>query len=224
MQNLKEAVLRKKMLGVLLRHARQRANMTLRDVADRIGSSAATVADTEYGRRDLSLAELEIFAHLYHTPIAYFWSEDLPDERADRDLPVEALLGLRRRVIGVLLRQARLEAGRSQEELAQLLDCPPTRIAAYEFGHSDIPLLDLETTARFLGVTMSYFFDEGIKPGGDPLADMEELKQLANLPADVRRFLQLPGNALYMRAAMHLSALPSSTLRRLAEGLLDITY
>ena len=44
MHTLEEAILRKKMLGVLLRHARQRANMTLRDVADRIGSSAATVA------------------------------------------------------------------------------------------------------------------------------------------------------------------------------------
>jgi transcriptional regulator with XRE-family HTH domain len=224
MLKLEEAVLRKKMLGVLLRHARQRANLTLRYVADRVGSSPATIADTEYGRRDVSLAELEIFAHLYHTPIAYFWTEQLPDEQADGDLPVEALLGLRRRIIGVLLRQARLEAGRSQEELAQLLDCPPTRIAGYEFGHTDIPLLELEHMASLLGVPMSYFFDEGIKPGGDPLADMEELKQLAELPADVRRFMLQPGNALYMRAAMHLSALPSSTLRRLAEGLLDITY
>jgi len=224
MQKQEEVVLRKKMLGVLLRHARQRADLKLRDVANRMGSSPATIADTEYGRRDVSLAELEIFAHIYHTPIAYFWTEQLPDERAEIDLPVEALLGLRRRIIGVLLRQARLEAGRSQEEMAQLLDCPANRIAAYEFGRADIPLLELENMAGVLGVPMSYFFDEGIKPGGDPLADMEELKQLADLPADVRRFLLQPGNALYMRAAMHLSALPASTLRRLAEGLLDITY
>jgi transcriptional regulator with XRE-family HTH domain len=227
MYKQEEAVLRKKMLGVLLRYARQHANanLAIREVAARTGLSPGTISDYEFGRRDLSLAQIEIFAHLYHVPVAFFWSDsDLEEEDSDGTLPVEAVMGLRRRIIGVLLRQARIETGRSQEELAELLDCPPTRIANYEFGDVDIPLLELEIMARFLGVPMSYFLDQGIKPTGTQMPDIEELKQLAQLPDDVRRFMLHPGNLLYMRVAMQLSALPASILRRIGEGLLDITY
>ena len=223
MQTREEAAIRSKMMGVLLRHARQRANLTLKDVADEIGSSPVAVADHEYGRRQLSLAEIHVFAQLYHVPIAYFWAEELPDENADRHMPVEAVRGLWRRIIGALLRQARLAAGRSHKELATLLDCPTTRIAGYELGDSDVPLPEMETMARFLCVPISYFFDEGIIPAGEHAADMDELARLARLPGDVRRFLLNPGNTLYVRAAMHLSALPPGTLRRLAEGLLEIS-
>jgi transcriptional regulator with XRE-family HTH domain len=219
-----EASIRRKIIGVLLRHARQRANLTLKDVGDKIGVSPGVVADYEYGRRDLSLAELEILAHLYRVPLAYFWDEDIPVDAADRDLPVEAVIGLRRRIIAVLLQQARLESGRDQADLARVLDCPPSRVAAYEKAESDIPLLELETLAHYLGVPMSYFFDQGINPTGETLPDMEELKQLAQLPADVRSFILGPGNILYLRVAMQLGALPASALRRLGEGLLDITY
>jgi transcriptional regulator with XRE-family HTH domain len=224
MPNQGEAAIRKRILGVLLRHARQRANLTLRDVGDKIGSSADAIADHEYGRTDLSLAELEIFAHLYRVPVAYFWSENLPEEHVDRDLPVETVIALRRRIIAVLLQLARAEAGRGQEDLAELLDCPPKRIVAYEMAESDIPLLELETMAHYLGVSMSYFFDHGINPTGEAVPDMEELKQMARLPEDVRRFLVGPGSMPCVRLAMQLSALPASLLRRLGEGLLDITY
>jgi transcriptional regulator with XRE-family HTH domain len=219
-----EATLRRKMLGVLLRYARQHAILPIREVAARTGFSPGSISDYEYGRRDLSLTQIEIFAHLYRVPVAFFWSDGDLERDGDGTLSVEAVMGLRRRIIGVLLRQARIEAGRSENEMAELLDCPPTRITNYEFGRADIPLLELESTARFLGVPMSYFLDQGIKPTGAQVPDLEELKQLAQLPDDVRKFMLHPGNALYMRVAMQLSALPASVLRRLGEGLLDITY
>ena len=224
MHTLEETAIRKKIVGVLLCYARQRAGMTLKDSADMVGETPGAIADCEYGRRELSLAELEIFAHLYRVPLAYFWSEDIPADDVDRALPVEAVMGLRRRIIAVLLQQARVESGRGREDLARVLDCPPTRVAAYESAKSDIPLLELETMAHYLGVPMSYFFDQGIDPAGEQLPDMEELQQLAQLPGDVRHFMLGPGNILYMRVAMQLSALPASVLRRLGEGLLDITY
>ncbi|PWH13641.1 MAG: hypothetical protein DDG58_13655 [Ardenticatenia bacterium] len=226
MQSLRQegATLRRKMVGVLLQHARRRANRTIEEVAEVLGVAPEVISDFEWGRRDISLVELEILAHLYRVPVAYFWSEEIADARSDGKFPVAAIMGLRRRILAVLLQQARIEAGRSREELAQLLDCPPTRIAAYETAERDIPLVELETIAQFLGVPMSYFFDQGIQPAGESLPDMEELRQLAELPADVRHFIIKPGNILYLRIAMQLSALPASTLRRLGEGLLDITY
>ncbi|MGQ9501724.1 MAG: helix-turn-helix domain-containing protein [Anaerolineae bacterium] len=219
-----EATLRKKIVGVLLQHARRRANRTLKEVADVLGVTPEMISDFECGRRDISLVELEILAYLYRVPVAYFWSEEISEERLDGKIPVTAIMELRRRIIAVLLQQARIEAGRSREELARLLGCPPTHIAAYESAERDIPLVELEAIAQFLGVPMSYFFDQGIQPAGEQLPDIEELKQLAELPTDVRHFIVKPGNVLYLRAAMQLSALPASMLRRLGESLLDITY
>ncbi len=219
-----EAALRKKMVGVLMRNARLRSSLSIKEVAGITGFSTGAISDHEYGRRDISLPQLEVLAHLYQVPIAYFWDENALDEDGERTLPVDEVVGLRRRILGTLLRQARTEAGHSQSDLAQHLDCPPGRIFNYEFGRADIPLIELEKLARILEVPMSYFFDKGIKPNGDQVPDYDELSRLAALPDDVRKFMLHPGNLLYARVAMQLSALSANTLRRLGEGLLDIAH
>ncbi len=117
-----------------------------------------------------------------------------------------------------------MEAGHSQKELAKVLGCSSGRIAGYEYGRTDVPLLDLESVANYLEVPLSYFLDQGIRPRGDQLAGMDELERLGQLPEDVRNFMLEPGNLLYVRVAMQLSDLSADAIRNIAEGLLDITY
>jgi transcriptional regulator with XRE-family HTH domain len=223
MEKVEAAAIRKKILGVLLRNARIRAGMSIKDASDAVGVSSSAISDYEYGRRNLSLPHLEALAYIYRVPITYFWSDDpIPDN--DRDLPVEGAIELRRRIIGVLLRQARMEAGYSQKDLAKLLGCSSSRIGSYEFGRTDIPLLELETLASFLDVPMAYFLDQGIRPHGEQIAGVDELERLAQLPEDIRTFMLQPGNLLYVRVAMQLSALSAEAMRNVAEGLLEITY
>lgn len=224
MQELEAATIRKKILGVLLRNARIRAGMTIKDAAEATGFPSSAMSDYEYGRRDISLPQLEVLAYTYRVPITYFWSDDpIPDDE-DRDLPAEKAVELRRRIIGVLLRQARMEAGYSQKDLAKVLECPSSRIANYEFGRTDIPLSDLENLANYLDVPLAYFLDQGIRPGGNQIAGMDELERLSQLPEDVRTFMLEPGNLLYVRVAMQLSKLSADAIRNVAEGLLEITY
>lgn len=224
MQELEAAIIRKKILGVLLRNARVRAGMSIKDAAQATGFPGGAISDYEYGRRDISLPQLEVLAYVYRVPITYFWADDpIPDDE-DRDIPVEKAMELRRRIVGVLLRQARVEAGHSQKDLARILDCPSGRITSYEFGRTDIPLLELERLADFLELPLSYFLDQGIRPSGDQIAGMDELEHLAQLPEDVRKFMLQPGNLLYVRVAMQLSTLSAEAIRNVAEGLLDITY
>ncbi len=223
MHEVDAAGIRKKILGVLLRNARIRAGMSMKEAAEAVGFSGNAISDYEYGRRDISLPQLEALAYTYGVPITYFWSET-PIPENGKDFPIQKAMDIRRRIIGVLLRQARLEAGYTQNELADLLECPPTRIASFEFGRADIPLLELEKLAEFLDVPLSYFLDQGITPRGDQIASKQEVEGLAQLPEDVRKFMLKPGNLLYVRVAMQLSALSADTLRRVAEGLLDITY
>jgi transcriptional regulator with XRE-family HTH domain len=224
MQQLEAATIRKKILGVLLRNARIRAGMTIKDAAQVTGFPSSAVSDYEYGRRDISLPQLEVLAYTYRVPITYFWSDDpIPDDE-DRDLPAEKAVELRRRIIGVLLRQARMEAGYSQKDLAKVIECPDSRISSYEFGRTDIPLSELEKLANYLDVPLAYFLDEGVRPSGNQIAGMDELERLSQLPEDVRTFMLEPGNLLYVRVAMQLSKLSADEIRNVAEGLLEITY
>jgi transcriptional regulator with XRE-family HTH domain len=225
MPEVDAATLKRKIIGVLLRNARIRAGMTIKEAAKETSFPTGAISDFEYGRRDVSLPQLEVMALVYRVPITYFWSDEPMGENGDdRELPVEQAMNLRRRVIGVLLRQARMEAGLSQKELAQMLGCPSSRISSYEFGRTDIPLPELETLAQHLSVPISYFLDQGIRPHGDQVAGVDELERLAQLPEDVRKFMSEPGNLLYVRVAMQLSGLSAEALRNVAEGLLDITF
>lgn len=220
-----EAVLRRKILGVKMRDARIKSGLNLKDVGEAIGMSAGLVSDVEFGRRDISLPHLEVMALLFNVPVVYFLS-DIPIEENHRDFPTLQALALRQRIIGVLLRQARTESGRSQEDIAKTLNVPASRISSYELGKTEIPLQELETLADYLNVTMSYFLDQGIAPNesGGQVATLDEITQFTQLPKEVREFLSNPANLLYINIAMSLSELSAETLRALAEGLLEVTY
>jgi transcriptional regulator with XRE-family HTH domain len=221
----KEALLHRKILGVKIRHARIRSGLSLKEVGEALGVSAGLISDIEFGRRDVSLPQLEVMAYLFNIPVIYFWSDE-PIEEANREFPALEAIALRQRIIGVLLRQARIEAGRSQEDLAKVLEVPTSRISSYEFGKSEIPLLELERLADYLNVSLSYFMDQGLLPqeSGGRTATLDEIAQFSQLPREVREFLLNPANLLYINISMRLSDLSAETLRNLAEGLLEVTY
>lgn len=220
-----ERHLRRKILGVRIRHARVRAGLSLKEVGEALGVSSSLVSDIEFGRRAVSLPQLEVMAFLFNVPVIYFWSDE-PIEEADREFPTLEAMQLRNRIIGVLLRQARIEAGRSQEDLAKVLGVPASRISSYEFGKTEIPLQELEILAGYLNVSLSYFMDRGISPdeSGGRVATLDEIAQFSQLPKETREFLLNPANILYINIAMRLSDLSAETLRALAEGLLEVTY
>ena len=220
------ATLRRKILGVKIRHARSRAGLSLREVGQALGISADLVSDIEFGRRDVSLPQLEVMGLIFGVPIIYFWSDEVIEE-PNLNFPSQEAMTLRHRIIGALLRQARTEAGRSQEDLANLLDVPVSRIPNYEFGKTEIPLLELETLAESLNVSLDYFMDQGInegETGTQPEATLEEMAYFSELSPEVRSFISNPANLLYINISMKLSELSADTLRTMAEGLLEVTY
>jgi transcriptional regulator with XRE-family HTH domain len=223
--NSKEAVLRRKILGVKIRHLRTRSGLSLQEVGEALGIEAQLVTDIEFGQRDVTLPQLEVMALLFNAPIIYLLS-DIPLEEPNKDFPTQEAIALRQRIIGVLLRQARTEAGRSQEDLARILGVPVSRIAAYELGNAEIPLPELETLAKSINISLNHFMDQGLRPGeaGGEVATLEEIAQFSKLPKEVREFLSNPANLLYIKIAMSLSELSAETLRALAEGLLEVTY
>jgi transcriptional regulator with XRE-family HTH domain len=216
--------IRSKIIGVLLRNARMKAGKSRKDCAAVLGCSPGTISQLEYGRKDITLPQLEVLAYFLGLPITYFWDEDVILEEEEIDRPVDEIMTIRHKIIGVLLRQARLDASKSQKQCAQALNCSAGRISQYERGQRGIPLPELEALADFLDVSITHFLDEQTAPLSKEAPKGIDMETFAELPPDVRDFVSNPTNALYIRIAMKLSTLSVDVLRQIAETLLDITF
>ena len=217
-------VLRDRIIGLLMRDARERAEKTKRECAAALGVSTGTITAYEDGRKSISLPELEVLGYVLDTQMAHFWERDsqlMPDERP---MPLQEVLALRHRIVGALLRQARLGADISQKELAEVLGCSTRRLSAYEYGERPVPLAELELLAQHLHVSLEYFLDNQDGPVGEWHRQQEAWDLFQELPEAIREFVTQPINVRYLEVAMKLAQMPAGGLRAIAEGLLDITY
>ena len=212
--------IRSKMIGVLLRAARLRAAKTVKQCADWLGCSPHVFSQYEYGRRPISLPELELLARLFRVPVRHLWDDevaalDLPSAKA----PGQKILGLRHKETGVLLREARSRAGMTQKQCAEILGTSADTVSKYEYGSKAIPFTHLELLAQSLGVAVSDFRDRELEAeGGSELLPPDEV--WGSLPPEIKRFICDADNLPYLEMALRLSELPADSLRHLAEAML----
>ncbi len=217
--------LKNRITGILLRDARERAGRTKRECAAVLGVPTSTITAYEEGRKPISLPELEVLAYYLKVPVSRFWepAPDLGEEEQEEPLPVQDVLSLRHRIVGALLRQARLEAGLSQKELAAEVGCSSRRLSDYEYGERPIPLAELEIMARRLGLPLEHFLDEE-GPIGEWHRQQRIWQRFLKLPPEIQEFVVRPANIKYLEIAAELERMSVDRLRAIAEGLLDITY
>lgn len=213
-------VFQRKIIGVLIRAAREKAHRSVKQVAQRLGVSPERVRQYELGTREISVPELENLALYLETPLSYFLNrESKIENEIPARMPAEQIKVLRA-MAGAKLKQARLAAGKSKEECAQAIGRKPAMIGRYERGLADIPITELERLGLFLGVTLNYFLGDTVA-SQEPV-DAAEAEKLARLPKDLRRFVLDPGNLPYLRMAVKFSDLPSDKLKELGEILLVV--
>jgi transcriptional regulator with XRE-family HTH domain len=221
-----EAILtRNKIIGVLLQQARLDARMSIEACAYALGLDGALIAKAERGEVGLSLPQLESLGHLCGVPLAYFLeTEELPDATASASpVPYQEMMVLRNRIIGVLLRQARQEAGQELEDAAAVLGYTSQQLEAVELGELQISLVELQILADELGMSFESFTAEDLLP---PIlrSNGSEHEWPDHLSPELLDFVRKPINLPYLRIAMNLSEMPADTLRQIASGLLEITY
>jgi transcriptional regulator with XRE-family HTH domain len=216
--------LRNRIIGLLLRDAREQAEKTKRECAAALGVSTSTITAYEEGRKFISLPELEVLAYVLDVPISHFWEHDLELAAEEGLLPLQEVLALRHRIVGALLRKARLEQGLSQKELAEVLGCSSARLSSYEYGKRPIPMAELELLAQHLRLPLEHFLDTQEGPVGEWHRLEEAWLRFRELPEEIQEFVSQPINVKYLEVAMKLDQMPVGSLRDIAEGLLDITY
>ncbi len=218
-------LVRGKILGVLLKDARQVKDQTPVACAGAAGTDTATYQAYETGQASPSLPELELLAYFLDVPLTYFWGERVLSEisaNGHKPPPADELAGLRHRIIGAQVRQARHAIRLPLPDLAAHLGISPEQLAAYELGQWPIPLPELETIAARLGLTVEHFFEaEG--PVGEWDSVQRATERLRRLAPDLREFISQPANEDYLRLAQKLSQMPVGQLREIAESLLEIT-
>jgi transcriptional regulator with XRE-family HTH domain len=218
--------IRDKIIGVLVRQARLEAGKSQRECAELMGCSPSTFSKYERGKKGLSLPQLEILAYFFEVPIqALLDAEYLEGEEEEKNpLPLEQIMQVRRKILGVQFRQCREASGLTQREMADMMGCSAYMVSRYESGQADIPLAQLEIAVEQCGRSLGEFLDDQTVPLGRAEEERQMLARLDELPDDVRDFILKPSNRLYLRIALLLSAMKADSLRQIAETLLDITY
>ncbi len=220
-----QIVLRTKKLGVLLRDARLAARKSLDECASAVGVTRGVFGSYEQGRKSPSLPEIEVLTFFLGLPINHFWGRDaISDDAPPTDpLNLPALMGVRQRMIGALLRRQRMEASISVKALSEQTGIPQSRIKAYELGERPIPVPELEGLLAVLDGRVESFFDQS-GPIGQWMNQQKAVDLFLKLPTDLQDFVCQPVNLPYLELARKLSALSATKLRSVAEDLLDITF
>lgn len=216
---------RAKMLGVLLRDARQYAERTAKECAEVLGVTPAAYGAYEAGEKSPSLPELELLAFFLDVPLTHFWGQTTLSEKpaGAAAVPPPTMLELRDRMIGARLRQARLDARLKLKDFADALGVSAAVLSDYEFGQRPVPLPELEVIVNRLGLDLEALLEpQGVV--GEWESAQRLFERFRQLPPDVREFVVNPVNVQYLHLAQRLSRMPAEQLRSIAAGLLEITY
>jgi transcriptional regulator with XRE-family HTH domain len=213
------------MIGKLIHEARRKTNLKAEDCAQAIGVSTEQFKAYERGENPISLPELEAVAYFLDVPIEHFWARETAALGGTYRVisGLEKLIPLRNRMIGAMLRQARLEAGMSLETLAMNTEIEEARLEAYELGEEAVPLPELEALSGMLQRSIREFQDHH-GPVGIWNAQQRALNSFLQLPLEMQLFIAKPVNRPYLDLAARLSDMSVEKLRAVAEGLLEITY
>lgn len=213
---------RARILGVLIRDARQSAQMSATTCAERVGVPVETLDDWELGRAVPSLPQLELLAYTLRLPISHFWGTELLAPEQHQLLDAEEYHKLRDRLIGMALRKARRNARLTVAELAEAAGVSADHVRAYETGLRAIPTPVLASLASACRVNMTHFLENDNRVGRYLLLQ-EDIRKFSDLPETVRQFVAQPVNEPYLDLALRLSQMETDELRAIATAILEIT-
>jgi len=215
--------LKAKKLGVLIKDARLSKGRSIPDCAAATGVLPEVFEAFEYGDESPSLPQVELLAYYLNIPVDHFLGDT--SYSGDGKVPSynpQTIVKLRQKMIGVLIKQARLESGLSIDDLAGKVGISSETLDNYEFGDEAVPLPLLESISRELNRPVREFQDQQ-GPVGAWMRRQKAVQNMMEMPDDLISFVSKPINQPYIELAKRLSEMSVEKLRAVAEGLLEIT-
>ncbi len=216
--------IRSKILGVLIQDARLASGKSQEDCALAIGVTTATLQMYEYGEQAPSLPELEALAFYLNILPDHFWKRTIKSGSSSggKSSDVSQMIGLRQRMIGVMLRQARTEQGITLETAAEHAGMTASHLEAVEVGEASISVPQLEMLASVVERPIQYFMDRS-GPVGVWTNQQKVIQGFLTLSPEIQDFISRPVNQPYLELAKRLSEMSVDKLRAVGEGILEIT-
>jgi len=217
-----QVALRSKKIGVLIRDARLAARKTLPECAQLVGVPSDVLHAWEEGLNAPSLPELELLAYALHRPLDHFWGKEAMSEDAPltESMNLPALMGIRQRLVGALLRQQRKNAHLSLKALSEQSGISTALLWAYEMGERPIPLPELEGLVALCGGQIESIFDQKSRIG-QWLIQQKAVQDFLQQPSELQNFVSKPVNRPYLELARKLSNMSTDKLSSVAEDLLE---
>lgn len=178
-------MLRAKKLGIKLTLARQRMNLSLEDLAQKMGMQPDEVDQFEKGITPPSLPQIQVLASLLQMPI-----DDLVNtqvlEPIQQEISPEALpryFEIRNKMLGIQVKKNRFQQNQSLEQLSALCEISPTDLELYESGAKPIPLPVMQKLSELLQLPYSVQRPSEI-PSQPPVSEETKLDipQMDELP------------------------------------------
>lgn len=215
-----------KKFGVRLAAFRQKKGLTTEIVSQWTGIPNEKLQGIEQGEFTITLPEIELIAlKLGFSPETLIAGElQQPTTAAPDEDTLHQYMGLRNRMIALILRQSRLEQGLSFETAASQCGLEVDELKQFESGSKSIPLPVLESLIAAYQIPMASLISQKNEPEPSPAPDASSFLSNDDLPEEISEFVNNPANLPYLELARKLSELDAAKLRSIAEGLLEITY
>lgn len=225
MSETQEAIIeRTQALGKMLKEARSAAGRSIKECAEMISIAPEVFQEYEAGSQAPSLPELEALAYFLDVPLDHFWErKSASGSIAKQHEHMVLLIEIRHRMIGALVRHARIEAGATTEQLSRWCEIDEPTLEAFELGQAPVPVPLLEVISGYLSRSIREFYDRH-GPVGAWSTQQRALQEFTTMSPEMQEFISKPINRPYLELAMRLSEMSVDRLRAVAEGLLEITY
>lgn len=160
-------------IGEKIKKLRTQLNMSVDDLAEKLGKNRATIYRYEKGDiGNLPLDVLEPLANALNTTPGYLmgWEEDRGDS-LHNNVNIHLI-----DTVGTMIRKLRLKRNLTLEEFANETGIPIDELKKYEAGKSQIPRSVIETLAKFLNVTIDDLTSANITVNGTHMAYVSNSK------------------------------------------------
>lgn len=209
--------LRNRLLGVLIRRRRLEAERALADCAEFMATPPALIEAWEFGECAPSLPQVEMLSQFFNGDHAGTDGGD----NAEAALARAEYILLRRRIIGALLRAARLSRSASAADLSQSSGLDPNQLERYELGEEMLPLSDLIALAQALSADLNDFAPlPGLALA--PSRGSESRAAETEVKSEWRQFAADGENLPFIRLAMAFQHIARDDLHRIADALFAI--
>lgn len=214
--------IRSKKLGALIQDARLASRKSVSQCAHLTGVEVEVLRSWEDGLSAPSLPDLEVLAYALKRPLDYFCSNGSTEdeEPLTKSMNLPALIGVRQRMVGALLRQQRENANLSLKALSEQAGISRTQLNEYEMGERPIPLPELEGLLNMCGCQVEELFDQK-GPIGQWIVQQNAIQGFSQLPPDLQNYISKSENRPYLELAKKLSNMSADKFRSLAEDLLE---